>query len=116
MTKEIAHLPAASCTQLLEALRSLGWRFEHPISAKITGWSNQGEEIGLISPEEAFAFLAAAVGHGVQLWAAPEKELFLSCGKTLQIYFDGFAPEESATLQTALRARGLKLDAACDSS
>jgi hypothetical protein len=110
MTKKIAHLPKASCTQLLKALRLLGWRFEHPVSANITGWSNQGEEIILRSPEEAFAFLAAAVGHGVQLWAAPDKDLFLSCGETLQIYFDGLAPEESATLQTALRARGLELD------
>ncbi|RRH80473.1 hypothetical protein EH244_30455 [Variovorax beijingensis] len=114
MTKEIAHLPGASCTQLLEVLRSLGWEFEHPISSEITGWSNQGEEIILISPEEAFAFLAAAVGHGVQLWAAPDKDLFLSCGETLQIYFDGFAPEESASLQSALRARGLELDVGCD--
>jgi len=110
MTKEIAHLPAASCTQLLEVLRSLGWQFEHPVSAEITGWSNQGEEIILTSPEEAFALVTAAVGHGAQLWAAPDKELFLSCGETLQIYFDGFTPEESASLQAALRAGGLELD------
>ncbi|WP_431112933.1 hypothetical protein [Variovorax paradoxus] len=76
MTKEIARLSPASCVQLLDALQALGWRFEHPLSAEITGWSNLGEEIGLISPEEAFVFLTAAVGHGVQLWAAPGKDLF----------------------------------------
>jgi hypothetical protein len=43
MTKEIAHLPAANCTQLLDVLGSLGWGVEHPITAEITGWSNQGE-------------------------------------------------------------------------
>lgn len=113
MTKEIAHLPAAHCTQLLEVLRSLGWEFEHPVSAEITGWSNQGEEIILISPEEAFAFLAEASGHGIQLWAAPDKDLFLSCGKMLQIYFDGLSAEESASLRAALRVGGLELDLTC---
>ncbi|MEJ1126402.1 hypothetical protein V9L20_02425 [Variovorax sp. CCNWLW225] len=115
MTKEIARLPPESCAQLLEVLRSLGWEFEHPVSAEITGWSNQGEEIILISPEEAVVFVSAAVGHGVQLWAVPGKELFLSCGEMLQIYFDGFSQEESASLQAALRARGLKLDMSSDS-
>jgi hypothetical protein len=114
MTKEIARLSPASCVQLLDALQALGWEFEHPVSAEITGWSNLGEEISLISPEEAFVFLIAAVGHGVQLWAAPDKDLFLSCGKTLQIYFDGFTPEESTSLQAALRARGLKFDVSDD--
>ena len=115
MTKEIARLPPESCAQLLEVLQILGWRFEHPISAKITGWSNQGEEIILMSPEEAFAFLAAAAGHGIQLWAAPDKALFLSCGETLQIYFDGFSAEESASLQAALRGGGLELGVSSDS-
>jgi hypothetical protein len=110
MTKEIARLSPASCVQLLDALQALGWKLEHPISAEITGWSNLGEEIGLISREEAFVFLTAAVGNGVQLWAAPGKDLFLSCGKALQIYFDGFSPEESASLQAALRACGLNFD------
>ena len=114
MTKEMARLSPASCVQLLDALQALGWRFEHPINAEITGWSNLGEEISLISPEEAFVFLTAAVGHGVQLWAAPGKDLFLSCGKALQIYFDGFTPEESTSLQAALRARGLKFDVSDD--
>lgn len=114
MTKEIAHLPATRCAQLLEVLRSLGWEFEHPVSGEITGWSNQGEEIILISPEEAIAFVAAGVGHGIQLWAAPEKDLFVSCGEMLQIYFDGFSAEESASLQAALRAGGLELVVGCD--
>jgi len=110
MTKEIAHFPTASCTQLVEVLQSLGWRFEHPINSRITGWSNQGEEIILMSAEEAAAFLAAAVGHGVQLWADPDKDLFISCEKALQIYFDEFSPEESALLQTAMRVRGLRFE------
>lgn len=116
MTKEIARLSPASCVQLLDALQALGWRFEHPISAEITGWSNLGEEISLVSSEEAFVFLTAAVGHGVQLWAAPGKDLFLSCGKALQIYFDGFTPKESASLEAALRGRGLKLDVSDDNA
>jgi hypothetical protein len=115
MTKEIARLSPASCVQLLDVLQALGWRFEHPISAEITGWSNLGEEISLVSSEEAFVFLTAAVGHGVQLWAAPGKDLFLSCGEMLQIYFDGFSPEESAALRAALRAGGLELAVGCDS-
>ncbi|MCJ9671458.1 hypothetical protein [Neorhizobium sp. SHOUNA12B] len=116
MTKEIARLSPASCLQLLDALQALGWKFEHPVSAEITGWSNLGEEIGLISPEEALVFLTLTAGHGVQLWAAPEKDLFLSCGKALKIYFDGFTPEESASLQAALRACGLKLDVSGDNA
>lgn len=115
MTKEIARLRPERCAQLLKVLRSLGWEFEHPVSGEITGWSNQGEEIILNSPEEAIAFVAAGIGHGIQLWAAPGKDLFLSCGEMLQIYFDGFSAEESASLQAALRIAGLELDVGWDS-
>jgi hypothetical protein len=110
MTQEIARPPWRVANSCLRLYKYWGGGFQHPISAEITGWSNQGEETTLTSPEEAFAFLAAAVGHGVQLWAAADKDLFLSCGERLHIYFDGFSPAESASLQTSLRARGLKLD------
>lgn len=114
MTREIANFPPKSCAHLLDVLHALGWEFQNPGNAKITGWSNLGEEITLESPEHARHVLEASVGHGIQLWGSPCRDLFISCHEHPRMYLDGFTAEESSSLQVALRGYGLTFEMSWD--